>query len=574
MKTLQKLLVCFVFILFIFGCGTTIKTVITSDPPGALVYSGDTADNMSYEGTTPMTLKFLDEKPYWKQWYYQIRKPGYEDSKLIIKPQGEIGADRYVHAKLKPSGESDTNAEQKTVAEATEIEKTEQKIKPLKSETKVDDEKLKSVVYIKIPSYIYTKPNFEGRELTFLDKGTKLTVIDTKENWIKVQSQYGEGWIQTNRVVADASGFEKAEEKIKPPKSETKVDDENPICAEIYRLSDELLSLMSKLNFDKHNKISLKILSLIEDLHIAGSEKQIPDCDSAVHLAFSRKATVSFSGKGMIDREDARIKYKMAAKGPAILQIDFVVFPTSNLVMSYGIYFMSEGSCSSNVEFNGVLRDSELLPDGGTREKWVNATQFEWRECPDVTMAGVKAVIEPYSSIPYTATVEPPKVTFYSNKRPLPSYPSAYPFDFQWSPIRLSIQDLQKAFETGRLTLRRKTEKKSLSGTVTIDFAPPDPELQASGPSNPEGVGLWGDRTTHGGFLLATEKDVFSDEHPIAKEGDPVLCPIHGLSKVSRDESSGVYIGDKTVAFEGGKADCGAKILSGSTLTEVQLSKQ
>jgi len=113
-----------------------------------------------------------------------------------------------------------------------------------------------------------------------------------------------------------------------------------------------------------------------------------------------------------------------------------------------------------------------------------------------------------------------------------------------------------------------------LSGTVIIDFAPPDPELQAPDPSNPGGIGLLGDRTTHGGFLLATGKKVFSDGHSVVKEGDPVLCPIHGLSKVSRDESSGVYIGDKSVAFEGGKAECGAELLSRNRLTLVRKVKE
>ncbi|MGD8770622.1 MAG: hypothetical protein PVJ06_11330 [Desulfobacterales bacterium] len=63
---------------------------------------------MSYEATTPMTLKFHGNKPYWKKWYYQIKKDGYEDSKLIFKPKGEIGGDRYVHAMLKPLSEIDT----------------------------------------------------------------------------------------------------------------------------------------------------------------------------------------------------------------------------------------------------------------------------------------------------------------------------------------------------------------------------------------------------------------------------------------------------------------------------------
>lgn len=440
-----------------------------------------------------MTVKHHDNKPYWKQWYYQIRKPGYEDSEIISKLQGAIGADRYVHAKLKPLSESDTNAEQKTVANAVE------------SETKLEDEKLK--------------------------------------------------------------------------------------CVEIQRLSDKLMSLMTTFpptphnfhwdwgtkayhppiqsflsNFSKINGINLKILSLMDELHTAGPEKQIPDCNPTVHITFCRKATVSFSGKGLIDREDARIKYKMTAKAPAILLVDFTVLATSIEIIGHGFTIISE---SPHITYPST--HVELRGDYTWFEERLKATQFACFGGPVVTMAGMNSTT--YPSIPYTATVDPPNVVFYSKKGPIQGG-IVRCLDYHWLPINLTRQALQEVFEKGRLTLRRKTETESLSGTVTIDFAPPDPELQAQGQSNPGGIGLWGDRTTHGGFLLATEKEVFSEGHPVAKEGDPVLCPIHGLSKVSRDESSGVYIGDKTVAFGGGKADCGAKILNGSTLTLVQPVKQ
>ena len=68
MKFPQKRLVCFALILVIFGCGTTIKTVITSDPPGAQIWMGETPDKMEYFGLTPLTYKFCENKPYWKKW--------------------------------------------------------------------------------------------------------------------------------------------------------------------------------------------------------------------------------------------------------------------------------------------------------------------------------------------------------------------------------------------------------------------------------------------------------------------------------------------------------------------------
>jgi uncharacterized Zn-binding protein involved in type VI secretion len=460
-----------------------------------------------------------------------------------------------------------------------EIEANRSKKRAIESDsgTKKNGEEVKSIVYLSIPSYIYTKPNFEGFGLTFEDRGTKLTILEKKGDWIKVESEYfGTGWIQSNRVVADAYGFKKVEEKSNLSKVETNSHDENSKCAEIQRLSDQLMSLIYKLNFDKHNEISLKILSLMEELQTEGSEKQIPDCDSLVHLAFSKKVKVSFKGKGQINREDARIKYNMTAQGPGIFQVDFTVFPTSNLVGSYGLLIMTDVSCqSTHVDFNGVLRDVDVsYLTGRHREKWVNATQYEWRECPKVSVGGVKMLIEPHSSIPYTAGVKSPHVVFYSSKKPLPSYPSAYPFDLDWPRINLTEEDLLNAFDKGQLILKRRTEKKTVTGTVIIDFEMPDPVQQTSNLSSQKSVCVWGDRTTHGGFILATGNRVFVDGHPVAKEGDPVLCPIHGLSKVSKDETSGIYIGGKTVAVAGGKSDCGATILGEGTLILIQSAEQ
>jgi uncharacterized Zn-binding protein involved in type VI secretion len=165
-----------------------------------------------------------------------------------------------------------------------------------------------------------------------------------------------------------------------------------------------------------------------------------------------------------------------------------------------------------------------------------------------------------------------PRVAFYSSEGHEKGF--VFPRSTYWPPIDVTPQDLQRALERGHLTLKGKAATEPFSGTVTIDLSPSGTGLQTKGESNPGGIGLWGDRTTHGGFILATGKEVFSDGHPVAREGDPVLCPIHGISKISRDESSGVYIGGRPVAFAGGKTDCGAKILSGSTVKLVRTVKQ
>jgi hypothetical protein len=81
---------------------TTLTIYITSDPPGATIYSGPSPDNLEYVGVTPETGTFDKINPYWKAWYYQFKKEGYEDSQIIFKPPSAANLDRYVHANLKP----------------------------------------------------------------------------------------------------------------------------------------------------------------------------------------------------------------------------------------------------------------------------------------------------------------------------------------------------------------------------------------------------------------------------------------------------------------------------------------
>lgn len=369
-------------------------------------------------------------------------------------------------------------------------------------------------------------------------------------------------------------------------------------CVEIQKLSDELIKLAttappvsSNFSWDwgtkayhptpqsslcdcsKVNEMSLKIFSLMEELHTVGPEKQIPDCDIIAKLTFCKKAMVLFNGKGLIDRKDSRIEYKITGRAPAFQIIDFTVAVASNKIIGFGFGLASETPfitrASTQVEFRGDL----TVHSGGAGLKRVKATQFTSMAGPFVLIV-VKNMTHdiPYLPTLYFASVHLPRGAFYSSEGHEKGL--VIPSSINWPPIDLTPQDLQEAFEKGHLTLRGKAATEPFSGTVTIDLAPSGPGLQAQGQSNPGGIGLWGDRTTHGGFILATGKDVFGDGHPVAMAGDPVLCPIHGISKISWDDSSGVYIGGRPVAFAGGKTDCGAKILSGSTVKLVRTVKQ
>ncbi len=317
-----------------------------------------------------------------------------------------------------------------------------------------------------------------------------------------------------------------------------------------------LPSMLDK--FDQLNARSLEILGLMNELHTLDDQNQLPECDLATKLTFCRKATVSYTGKGFIDRNDARIEYRLASTSPAILLIDFTIGVCTMEIIGHGFSLVTENPLrtypSTRVEFKGSF---VWLGEN------IGVTQFACKGGAHVTIGGLH---------PHTMTVGVPNVLFYSDKGFIEGG-GVRTLDHHWSPVNVTTHELTKAFEKGRLVVQRKSKTKTTSGTVTIDFAPFDPGLQSVGESVSNGICQWGGRTTHGGFVLAAGKTVFSDGKPVVREGDPVLCPIHGMTTVSRNVSSGVYIGGKTVAFGGSRADCGATLQSKNTRTVVHSIK-
>ena len=231
MKTLHRLTIFIFLIFFISGCGTTIKTVITSDPPGANIYMGETPDNMHYEGITPLTYTYKNSNPYWKEWYYQIKKDGYEDSGLIHKLQGAINADRYVHATLKPIGEKENKIEKAEAKQVSDVEqdvnksessvvKNGNKIEKAeeKKELKHEIEHYPKKVYTNDEYFLYSKKAYEGILFKTIDMGTMLTIIQKDGDWYKIKTKNGEiGWVYKNWVTVDKALIIKdLEDKVRP----------------------------------------------------------------------------------------------------------------------------------------------------------------------------------------------------------------------------------------------------------------------------------------------------------------------------------------------------------------------
>jgi len=81
------------------GC-TTLRMTITSDPPGADVYSGAYNNQLTpVNQKTPFTTTHTDIGAFFKPWYFQVKKAGYYDSEIIFRDKET--ADRVINFSLK-----------------------------------------------------------------------------------------------------------------------------------------------------------------------------------------------------------------------------------------------------------------------------------------------------------------------------------------------------------------------------------------------------------------------------------------------------------------------------------------
>ena len=69
-----------------------------------------------------------------------------------------------------------------------------------------------------------------------------------------------------------------------------------------------------------------------------------------------------------------------------------------------------------------------------------------------------------------------------------------------------------------------------------------------------------GDATTHGGKVISGAADHTVQDRPVARLGDEVDCPLHGVNRIVEGEP-GFDIGGRPVALEGHRTACGAVLI-------------
>ncbi|MEO7581098.1 MAG: PAAR domain-containing protein [Massilia sp.] len=71
-----------------------------------------------------------------------------------------------------------------------------------------------------------------------------------------------------------------------------------------------------------------------------------------------------------------------------------------------------------------------------------------------------------------------------------------------------------------------------------------------------------GDKTTHGGVVIEASPHSDSGGVGIARQGDKVSCPMHGIAPIVTGDATMIVDG-KPVARHGDKTACGAVLIAG-----------
>lgn len=102
---------------------------------------------------------------------------------------------------------------------------------------------------------------------------------------------------------------------------------------------------------------------------------------------------------------------------------------------------------------------------------------------------------------------------------------------------------------------------------ITVHVNLPPLGRSSMNPTMPGALALGGDCIDHGGYLLTTQNTVFVNGRPIARVGDPVMCSIHGITRIAAGADTSVYSSGKPIAKIGDITECGARIRGGSWST-------
>jgi uncharacterized Zn-binding protein involved in type VI secretion len=73
-----------------------------------------------------------------------------------------------------------------------------------------------------------------------------------------------------------------------------------------------------------------------------------------------------------------------------------------------------------------------------------------------------------------------------------------------------------------------------------------------------------GDTTDHGGRVISGDDTRIINDRKVARLGDLVDCPLHGLTRIISTNAAAEFTGDRRTAHLGCLTSCGARVVTGS----------
>ncbi len=353
-----------------------------------------------------------------------------------------------------------------------------------------------------------------------------------------------------------------------------------PILKRIHELDKKINSLDDDLisNAEEINESSKEIIRLMGDLYL-NEDKVATDLTSMiVSLKFCKGITVNFETKGRGSNPDLfEVSYdiKMPIKAYWITDYLVDVIKRKGYLHSHTIKTVKSESDSAEMKvinlsgWKQVIRPG-IAPTTGPIDRYVykpgvgsitlgpaKAKEFDFN---DPTTWPDEIVSE------YVLGYTPPFVTFLSSQDQIEEAGIPIPCMTNLENLTyITPDELNKGIREGTYTkvITKDTffpncDESTI--TLRIDF----PNLLCDQHADKGALATADACIDHGGYILATEDNVFVHGKPVARVGDKVLCLRHGITEIKGDKDVEVYSDEQRIARVGDKTKCGGIIMGGS----------
>lgn len=356
------------------------------------------------------------------------------------------------------------------------------------------------------------------------------------------------------------------------------VDSLPPILKKIHKLHCDIVDMEPTEDYIKMNAASEEIIQLMGEIYSGKEKLNYNEKSFVVSLEFGNETNVllEMKGKGS-DPElfDVEYHFKVPLKGVLVADYMVDVIQQRGYLLGYSVF---TSASETNPETVNVLKLSgwkNVIRIGqGVTKGPIDKYAFE-PGLSGVTIGPSKnksvdyynaqtwpdEIVDEYM-VGYTA----PFITFLSSMDQFTEFGLPIPCGASINMLTyITPEELNSGIKKGTYT-KVITKDTGFPGctesTVTITVEIPNLICDEQGEKG--AVATSGACIDHGGFVLATEDDVFIKGQPVARVGDKVLCLRHGVTEIVGDKNVEVYSEKQRIARVGDKTKCGAVIKGGS----------